>query len=253
MDVTPLYYENTKPKHVDEVSGKFDHPKKQPPRLQVEPTSQHPIYSSTKAISQPSESEFEKPKPAPISSQQITKQKPALSERRNSLEESQNEPASALDSKKVTNPVAAPLIRSPIMPTQPPEPRRQSTQNDFEVLATLNRICSAGDPTKLYRNLRKIGQGASGGVYTAHQINTNSLVAVKQMKLASQPKKDLVINEILAMKESNHKNIVDYVDSFLHKGNLWIIMEYMNGCSLMDVITTHIMTEGQMATVCKEV
>lgn len=217
MDVTPLYFENTKPKHVDEVSGKFDHPKKQPPRPQVEPASQ-----------------------------QITKQKPALSERRNSLEESQNEPVSTSDSKKATNPVAAPS-------NQPPEPRRQSTQNDFEVLATLNRICSTGDPTKLYRNLRKIGQGASGGVYTAHQINTNALVAIKQMNLANQPKKDLVINEILAMKESNHKNIVEYVDSFLHKGDLWIIMEYVNGCSLMDIITTHIMTEGQMAIVCKEV
>jgi p21-activated kinase 1 len=222
-------------------------------KLSLASQVQHPTYSSTKPVSQSSESEFEKRKPAPISSQQITNQKPASSERQNSLEASQNESATARDSEKVTKPVAAPLIGSPTMPTQPPKPRQQSAQNDFELLATLKRICSAGDPTKLHRNLRKIGQGASGGVYTAHQISTNLLVAIKKMNLASQPKKNLVVNEILAMKESKHKNIVDYVDSFLHKDDLWIVMEYMNGCSLMDIITTHIITEGQMDTVFKEV
>jgi p21-activated kinase 1 len=121
------------------------------------------------------------------------------------------------------------------------------------VLAKLQQICSEGDPTKLYRNLQKIGQGASGGVYTAYQVGTNALVAIKQMNLESQPKKDLIINEILVMKESRHKNIVNYIDSFLYKGDLWVIMEYMEGGSLTDVVTANIMTEGQIAAVCREV
>ena len=132
------------------------------------------------------------------------------------------------------------------------EPKKL-TQKDFEVLARLQQICSEGDPTKLYRNLQKIGQGASGGVYTAYQVGTNALVAIKQMNLESQPKKDLIINEILVMKESRHKNIVNYIDSFLYKGDLWVIMEYMEGGSLTDVVTANIMTEGQIAAVCREV
>src|SRR5204862_358073 len=131
------------------------------------------------------------------------------------------------------------------------EPKKL-TQKDFEVLARLQQICSEGDPTKLYRNLQKIGQGASGGVYTAYQVGTNALVAIKQMNLESQPKKDLIINEILVMKESKHRNIVNFIDSFLYRGDLWVIMEYMEGGSLTDVVTANIMTEGQIAAVSRE-
>lgn len=113
-------------------------------------------------------------------------------------------------------------------------------------------ICNDADPTKIYRQLVKVGQGASGGVYTAYQNNTNMCVAIKQMNLEQQPKKDLIINEILVMKESKHKNIVNFIDSFLFKGDLWVVMEYMEGGSLTDVVTSNIMTEGQIAAVCRE-
>jgi len=73
------------------------------------------------------------------------------------------------------------------------------------------------------------------------------------MNLEQQPKKELIINEILVMRGSNHKNIVNYMDSFLHDGDLWVVMEYMQGGSLTDVLTINIMTEGQIAAICREV
>lgn len=124
---------------------------------------------------------------------------------------------------------------------------------DSEVIDKLKTICTDADPTKLYRDFEKIGAGASGGVYTAYQVGSNSSVAIKQMNLEQQPKKDLIINEILVMKDSKHKNIVNYIDSFLHKGDLWVVMEYMEGGSLTDVVTCNVMSEGQIAAVCKEV
>jgi len=123
----------------------------------------------------------------------------------------------------------------------------------MEIIAKLNKICSPGDPRSLYHDFKKIGQGASGAVFVAYEVGTNSCVAIKQMNLEQQPKKDLIVNEILVMKDSKHRNIVNFLDSFLIKGDLWVIMEYMQGGSLTDVVTFNIMSEGQIAAVCREV
>jgi p21-activated kinase 1 len=133
---------------------------------------------------------------------------------------------------------------------RPRQRPRQST--GFDIVARLKQICSDGNPHDIYRQLTKIGQGASGGVYTGYEKGTDRIVAIKQMNLEQQPKKDLIINEIIVMKESSHPNIVNFIDSFLVTGELWVIMEYMEGGSLTDVVTFNIMTEGQIASVCRE-
>ncbi|KAF2755720.1 Pkinase-domain-containing protein [Pseudovirgaria hyperparasitica] len=134
-----------------------------------------------------------------------------------------------------------------------PRPRQRPRQSQGpDIVTRLRAICTNADPTKRYRNLNKIGQGASGGVFTAYEVNTNKCVAIKQMNLDQQPKKDLIINEIIVMKESKHKNIVNFMDSFLVKDDLWVVMEYMEGGSLTDVVTFNIMTEGQISAVCRE-
>jgi p21-activated kinase 1 len=134
-----------------------------------------------------------------------------------------------------------------------PRPRHRTRQStSIDIVARLKQICTEGDPREIYRDLTKIGQGASGGVFTGYQKGTNRLVAIKQMNLEQQPKKDLIINEIIVMKDSSHPNIVNFIDSYLISGELWVIMEFMEGGSLTDVVTFNIMTEGQIAAVCRE-
>lgn len=131
--------------------------------------------------------------------------------------------------------------------------REEKKRKNQQIIAKLKSICSEGDPTKMYTNLTKIGQGASGGVYIGHDINNqSSTVAIKQMNLEQQPKKELIINEILVMKGSRHPNIVNYIDSYLMGGDLWVIMEYMEGGSLTEIVTHSVMTEGQIGAVCRE-
>jgi p21-activated kinase 1 len=277
MDIVAFYSEQTKAKPDEEAFEKFNYTKKGPPPQQVEPvfSEKQASYAPGRPAPAAPEVEFERPRPAPAPPQAQTTNNRPLDQQTPPLTSSQkgrspplktNEPARAPDTGRVTSPVAGP---APSIPSSSSSGRAQAdgppttvlrrrepkklTQKDFEVLAKLQQICSEGDPTKLYRNLQKIGQGASGGVYTAYQVGTNALVAIKQMNLESQPKKDLIINEILVMKESKHKNIVNYIDSFLYKGDLWVVMEYMEGGSLTDVVTANIMTEGQIAAVCKEV
>ncbi|KAG5518894.1 hypothetical protein PMAC_002425 [Pneumocystis sp. 'macacae'] len=120
---------------------------------------------------------------------------------------------------------------------------KELSKTSSQILLKLKFICNTQDPSKLYRNFVKIGQGASGGVYTAYQVGTNMIVAIKQINLDHQPKRDLIINEILVMKRNRHENIDD----------LWVVMEYMEGGSLTDVLMSNIMTESQIATVVKEV
>ncbi|KAI8339355.1 kinase-like domain-containing protein [Chlamydoabsidia padenii] len=134
--------------------------------------------------------------------------------------------------------------------------RKQNALKDAEVVKRLKEICGNVDPTAIYTDMVKIGQGASGGVYTAHQHSDKDRgepVAIKQMNLQQQPKKELIINEIVVMKQSQHPNIVNFINSYLWKGDLWVIMEYMEGGSLTDVVTCNMMTEGQIAAVCREV
>ncbi|CAG8931121.1 unnamed protein product [Penicillium salamii] len=144
----------------------------------------------------------------------------------------------------------SPTVRAP--PAARPRQQRQRQSNAMDIRSRLMSICHPGDPTQIYYNLNKIGQGASGGVFTAYEHPHNNCVAIKQMNLDLQPKKDLIINEILVMKDSKHKNIVNFLESFLHGLDLWVVMEYMEGGSLTDVVTFNIMSEGQIAAVCRE-
>lgn len=113
-------------------------------------------------------------------------------------------------------------------------------------------ICNPADPSSLYKNFKKVGGGASGDVFLASTLDDKP-VAVKVMNIDKQVKKDLIINEILVMRDANHKNIVNFIDSYVHNGELWVVMEYMEGGSLTEVVTATIMNEGQIASVCKEV
>lgn len=63
---------------------------------------------------------------------------------------------------------------------------------------------------------------ASGTVLLAYELSTGEEVAIKQMNLANQPKKELIINEIAVMKHNRHINIVNYKDSYLVDEELWV-------------------------------
>lgn len=148
---------------------------------------------------------------------------------------------------------------------------RMSTMTESEVMQKLKEAVSKDDPNLSYSKQKKIGQGASGSVYVAKvKENATSLVArgvletqgpraqvaIKQMDLAHQPRKELIVNEIMVMKDSKHKNIVNFLDAFLRNNftELWVVMEYMEGGALTDVIDNNpVITEEQISTICLEV
>ncbi|KAK9359855.1 kinase-like domain-containing protein [Lipomyces starkeyi] len=138
------------------------------------------------------------------------------------------------------------------------EEKRVSTMDDMQIMVKLRSVVSSGDPHLLYNKKGKVGQGASGSVYVAAPLQPQmssryNKVAIKQMDLASQPRKELIVNEILVMKESQHPNIVNFLDAYLREpSDLWVVMEYMEGGALTDIIESNTLTEAQIATICFE-
>ncbi|XP_068057248.1 serine/threonine-protein kinase PAK 2 [Anomalospiza imberbis] len=130
--------------------------------------------------------------------------------------------------------------------------KKKTKMSDEDIMEKLRTIVSIGDPKKKYTRYEKIGQGASGTVFTAIDVATGQEVAIKQINLQKQPKKELIINEILVMKELKNPNIVNFLDSYLVGDELFVVMEYLAGGSLTDVVTETCMDEAQIAAVCRE-
>lgn len=148
---------------------------------------------------------------------------------------------------------ATPTAATPLPQQNAQQKLKRNKMSDEEIMERLKAIVTIGDPNRKYTRMEKIGQGASGTVYTAIEVSTGMEVAIKQMNLAQQQKKELIINEILVMRENKHPNVVNYLDSYLVGEELWVVMEYLPGGSLTDVVTETCMDEGQIAAVSREV
>lgn len=128
-------------------------------------------------------------------------------------------------------------------------------KSDEEVYDELRKICNLDDPTLRYETKLEVGKGASGVVFIALDLKTEQKVAIKTIDLKNQSSKELILNEIRVLKDFNHKNLVNFLDAyFLEVDNhLWVVLEYMDGGPLTDVVTETIMKERQIAAVCREV
>jgi serine/threonine-protein kinase CLA4 len=176
--------------------------------------------------------------------------------------------------KQVATPDARQQAEIALTTKKPAEERskevRMSSMSESEVMAKLKQVVSRDNPLESYSKQKKIGQGASGSVYVARvkegctsavareiyrTQGPKGQVAIKQMDLRNQPRKELIVNEIIVMKDSKHPNIVNFLDSFLQEQNneLWVVMEFMEGGALTDVIDNNpVITEDQISTICFE-
>ena len=53
------------------------------------------------------------------------------------------------------------------------------------------------------------------------------------------------------MRDYHHEHIVDMHSSYLVGDELWVVMEFLEGGALTDIVTHSKMDEQQIATVCK--
>ncbi|CAG5136429.1 unnamed protein product [Candidula unifasciata] len=102
---------------------------------------------------------------------------------------------------------------------------------------TLQYVVNPGDPRQFLRNFVKIGEGSTGIVCTAQDQSRGRYVAVKKMDLRKQQRRELLFNEVVVMRDYHHPNIVEMYNSYLVNDELWVVMEFMEGGALTDIVT----------------
>jgi len=122
---------------------------------------------------------------------------------------------------------------------------------EYELSDLVNKV---DNPRELYVNLEKCGEGAAGEVFLATEKSTSRQIAIKKMDLGKENAK-LLVTEISIMKTSRHESIIEYIDSFAVDGQLWVVMEFMDGGCLTDILEEYEsvqLTELQIAYICKQ-
>ena len=73
------------------------------------------------------------------------------------------------------------------------------------------------DYTKFYRNMKKLGAGASGVVYSAVDKRTGEEVA---LKIAPIPELAELTNEIGLQSLSRHPNVVNLLEAYVNRAEV---------------------------------
>lgn len=91
-----------------------------------------------------------------------------------------------------------------------------------------------------YEIQKQIGVGGMGTVYKGLDKQTNTPIAIKQLKpevLRADPHQlDRFVREGELLRQLNHPNIVKMLDSIDHEDAHYLVMEYVTGGSLHDVL-----------------
>lgn len=93
-----------------------------------------------------------------------------------------------------------------------------------------------------YRLERLIGMGGMGVVYKAWQERLNRHVAIKflpQSKTSSQPDIDRLHQEMKAVGNLDHENVVFAIDAAESEGVHYLVMEYVEGRNLAQLVDDH--------------
>jgi hypothetical protein len=93
-----------------------------------------------------------------------------------------------------------------------------------------------------YRLISRIGQGAMGEVFKAHDPSLNRLVAVKTISSSLGTETELrrrFLREAQSAARLNHPNIITVYDFGEEEGRIFMAMELLEGSDLKDLIGSH--------------
>lgn len=92
-----------------------------------------------------------------------------------------------------------------------------------------------------YAVLKKLGEGGKGVVFKARDTVLNRVVAIKMLKSEAPTEETYsrFIREAQAVAKLNHPNIVSIHDAGNEDGKQFLVLEFVNGSSLRDLMKTY--------------
>jgi p21-activated kinase 1 len=65
-----------------------------------------------------------------------------------------------------------------------------------------------------------------------------------------------MLGELLVMKELHHPNLTCFLEAYFiekERKTLWIVMDFVNGGTLTDIVTQTVLRESQLAAITYEI
>ncbi|KAI8918706.1 kinase-like domain-containing protein [Entophlyctis helioformis] len=109
------------------------------------------------------------------------------------------------------------------------------------------------DPETLYQKQERIGRGSFGEVFKGINLQTKETVAIKIIDL-DEAEDDIedIQKEIGIMSQLDSPNVTKYYGSFMKGSKLWIIMEYCQGGSCLDLLKPGTFDEAYISIILRE-